>query len=150
MKKSVLTNVVVSLVTSLVVLFAGLYVLDRITQKRVATLDFDKSYALVAGVIRNSGTGWGFIQDKGHETIGLDSVTQDEEKIIIKYEEKTKVNSVAVTVDETMASEGYSVGASVGFSEMSIFIFDKEGNLVNPTEYQSQNGNIWIQGIFKN
>ncbi|WP_230137683.1 hypothetical protein [Peribacillus frigoritolerans] len=112
-------------------------------------MDYHESYEVLGGVIRNLGDGWFFIEDDVHQMIGIKEITQDNEKVIIKYSEKNKVISTTVTVDETMAAEGYTVGASVGKGETWIFIYDKYNNLINPSEYKNAMGNIWIHGIFK-
>lgn len=115
----------------------------------MSTLIVNDEYTLVAGVIRNSGNGWALLNDDGHEPIGITGVSQDDQKIIITYAPQSKVIALTVTVDETMAAEGYSVGASVGLDTTRIYIYDKDNNAVNPKDYVNKLGNIWIEGYFK-
>ena len=149
MKKNILICVITSLLVSITVFVVGNFFMGNFENKKIADISLNGELSLVAGVIRNSGDGWSLIQDNDHETIGIKEVSQDNEKIIVKYDEQTKVNATTVTVDETMASEGYTVGASVGKSETWILIFDKEGKRINPSDYNNDIGNIWIQGVFK-
>lgn len=149
MKKQSVLTFLIALLTSVLVFAAGSYLMGDFENKKIANVAMGDEYSVVAGVIRNEGNGWSLIQDNNHETIGIKEITQDQEKVIVSYNDKEKVNSIAVTVDETMAAEGYSVGASVGVSETWIFIYDKDGNKINPSDYENSTGNIWIQGIFK-
>lgn len=122
---------------------------NKNSYKEIGEVDLREEYAIIAGVIRNEGYGWNLIQDKTHETLGINNVEQDNDSIIIYFDEMEKVNSVAVTVDETMAEEGYHVGASVGTDRMVIIIYDRNNEKINPKKYVNNLGNIWIQGIFK-
>ena len=149
MKKNLFITIVIALVSSLSVFLIGSYLMGEFENKKVASVELTDEYAVVSGVIRNEGNGWELIQDDSHETIGIIDVSEDSEKIIIKYDEFSKVNSLIATPDETMASEGYVVGASVGVSETWISVYDKNGELVKPIDYINNSGNIWIQGVFK-
>ena len=102
----------------------------------------------VCGVIRNSGSGWEQIGG-AHHSVNISSITNDTQKITVTYSFSADyVNTTAVTVDETMASGGYVVGASVGLTEMRIYIY-KNGVLINPNNYVNGSGNIWIFGLFE-
>lgn len=149
MRKNVLITVFLTIITSVIVFIAGNYYTDRLHGGESSSIDFDESYSAIAGVIRNSGQGWDLVQDRGHETLGIKSVSEDDEKISIFYDDKSKVNALSATIDETMASEGYTVGASVGLNITYLYIYDKDQNLVTPSDYLNDKGNIWIQGIFK-
>jgi hypothetical protein len=106
-------------------------------------------YYLIGGVIRNSGDGWKLINDKEHEPLNMTSVETTDTSIIVHYKGAKEVISLNVTPDETMASEWYTMGASVGLDFSIISVYDKNLNLVNPKKYISSSGNIWINGIFK-
>lgn len=149
MVKINLKSVVISIIVISSMVVAVLYLFEKSNEKVVATVELSDNYRIVAGVIRNAGGGWELIQDATHETIGIRGVEQNEDRIIVRYDESSKVNSMAVTADETMSSEGYTAGASVGISETWVYIYDRNGDLVPPNEYKSSTGNIWIQGIFK-
>lgn len=82
----------------------------------------NKKYAIVAGVIRNDGTGWKAIGD--HGSINIESVTINGDFIEVNYPSLgvIKVVSFVATPDETLVSEGYNFGASVGNTKASIKI----------------------------
>ena len=81
------------------------------------------TYKIVAGILRNTGTGWGLLTNSEHDSINVDSVSNDATQITIDYTTLgvSKVISFAVTPDETYAGD-YEVGASVGLSETNIQI----------------------------
>ena len=102
----------------------------------------------VCGVIRNTGSGWEQI-DGAHRSINIASVTNDTEKITVNFTfDADYVNTAAVTPDETMISGQYMVGPSVGTDHMDIYIY-QNGTLINPNNYVSATGNIWIFGLFE-
>jgi len=74
-----------------------------------------KKVAFVAGVIRNSGNGWEYINDSGHNPMNLSSVTVNQNgQIVINYGfTASKVLSLVATPDETFA-RSYIIGGSVG------------------------------------
>lgn len=75
----------------------------------------DQKYKLIAGVIRNDGTSWKFIEDSGHAKTGLSAISSSGNNIQIDYDfTATKVGSLIVTPDETLANYGITVGSSVG------------------------------------
>lgn len=105
-------------------------------------------FTTIGGVIRNTGSGWHLIQDEAHQSLNIKDVKDDNRRVIVTFDEMDKIISVGVTADETMKSEGFSVGASVGISEIHIYIYDKDNKLVNPRNYVNEYGNIWINGLF--
>lgn len=149
MKKNILITVFISIITSVLVFVMMGQIAEKLSEKESVIVDFNEDYTMMAGVIRNEGKGWKLIQDEAHETLGIKSVSSDEEKIIISYDKTSKVNSMSVSVDETMAAEGFTVGASVGLDVTYIFVYDANGDVVQPKKYVNSKGNIWIQGIFK-
>ena len=80
--------------------------------------DGGKKLKIIAGVIRNSGNGWEYINDSGHEPLNLTSVSVDANgKIEIDYGfTASKVLSLVATPDETFAGL-YSIGGSVGLDK---------------------------------
>ena len=78
----------------------------------------------VAGVLRNTGAGWNWISDAGHEPIGIDSVTSDATSITVNYAgiAASKVGSFIVTPDEKLNEQGFQVGASVGADKATIYL----------------------------
>lgn len=110
----------------------------------------DEEYVFIGGVIRNTGNGWVLLDNEGHEPLNIINVETTNGAIIIYYSDYDKVITFSVTPDETMAAEGYSMGASVGLNKAIISVFDKDHNLINPNNYSNSSGNIWISGTFKN
>ena len=89
--------------------------------KRINDIDVvgnGKQHKLIAGVIRNSGNGWEFIIDSGHQgNMNCLSVSSNSSgQIVIDYSgiNATKVISLLVAPDETFAARGYLCGCSVG------------------------------------
>lgn len=110
----------------------------------------DTSIKNVAGTIRNLGSGWYVLQDRGHTSINITGVDVDDEKIILRHEiGANRVISFSVTPDETMVKEGYAVGISGGINYSWIYIYDKSGQLVKPVDYVNRSGNIWIYGLLQ-
>jgi hypothetical protein len=102
----------------------------------------------VGCVIRNAGCGWALVTG-AHKPLNVRSVTNDNTRITVTYNFTAKyVITSAVTVDETMAAEGYTVGASVGLGYTYIYIY-KDGALVNPNDYANASGNIWVYGLYE-
>jgi hypothetical protein len=71
--------------------------------------------------IRNTGAGFAPISDSGHIPLGVKAVRELNGDILVDYDfTATRVVSFSVTPDETMATLGYSVGASVGLKTATI------------------------------
>lgn len=102
----------------------------------------------IYGTIRNEGKGWYLIQDDRHNSKNIRSVTSDGRRILINHNiGAKKVGTFIVTVDETMASEGYTVGVTGGVGSSGIYIYDKNHVAIDPMKYKNASGNIWIYGI---
>ena len=85
-----------------------------------------KEHRVVAGCIRNSGNGWEFIVDENHQAdLNCLSVGIQNGRLFIDYSgiNAKKVISLLVAPDETFASLGYLVGASVGKTRAYIQVF---------------------------
>jgi hypothetical protein len=99
------------------------------------------TYKIIAGVIRWDATAgaWALIEDADHDNTGIDSVTASATAITVNYAgiNATKVCSFIVTVDETFASVGYFVGASVGktFANISIYSDSRPWNISGKIAY---------------
>lgn len=105
---------------------------------------------MIAGTIRNSGSGWEVLIDKTHSSKNINDVRTEKNRIVIEYDELKTIHTLVATPDETLASEGYSIGASVGTTETWIYIYDISGNTVPPGDYIDDTANIWIYGLFSN
>lgn len=74
-----------------------------------------KKGVLYSGVLRNSGSGWSYIDDSIHERVNLNTVNiTSNREIQINFGKANKVGSLLVAPDETLASFGITCGASVG------------------------------------
>lgn len=78
----------------------------------------------VAGVLRNTGAGWNWISDAGHEPIGIDSVSSNSSAITVNYGTlgASKVGSFIVVPDEKLSEQGFQAGASVGTTSTDIYL----------------------------
>lgn len=95
---------------------------DGLTTGRVVGVS-GRVYNVLAGVVRNTGSGWGFIEDSGHQPSNLTSVSASSSGITINFGVTgVKVSSVVAGPDETFAQEGYFVGSSVGLSNLVLRI----------------------------
>lgn len=103
----------------------------------------------IAASIRNSGDGWKVVEDDRHAPLNIKKVVTEQTRIMIYYKNNTKrIHSFIVTPDETMTASGYRVGVSALNGVASIYIYDKDGNLINPHHYVTDRGNIWVYGVF--
>ena len=107
------------------------------------------SNTMVACALRNTGNGWAAINDSNHAPLNIDSVSQNENEIIIRYSsiKAKKVQSLLCTPDETFAGR-YTFGASVGIESANIFVY-MESQRMSPKDLVSGEGNLWILGIFE-
>ena len=110
---------------------------ETYTDESVARIDLtgtDKPHRIVAGVIRNDGSGWDFITDTTHQgDLNCVSVsTNVDGQLIIDYSDidATKIISFVIVPDETFASLGYMVGASVGKTQAYVNIYQNEPNAI--------------------
>lgn len=84
-----------------------------------------KKPVALAGVIRNTGSGWFYIDDAGHNRINMSAVSVQNGSIRVEHTGGAKkVGALVATPDETFGKEGMIVGASVGntFSLIDLFL----------------------------
>jgi hypothetical protein len=83
-----------------------------------------QKYRTLLGAIRNFGAGGGYwqpIADTGHHPTGIASVETTGTEIIVRYDfEASGIGTVIAVTDETMANEGYLLGASVAPDQAAI------------------------------
>jgi len=85
--------------------------------------DRGQRLSLVGCVIRNTGAGWGYLDDTGHIPIGFNGtpevlVAPEDFKLRLPIDGSgSKVGSLVCAPDETFATKGLTVGASVGVNE---------------------------------
>ncbi|SDO78970.1 hypothetical protein [Halobacillus aidingensis] len=104
-----------------------------------------KSVQTFAGVIRNTGTGWGYIDDIGHAPVNMDAISLYNGSINVHHTPNAlKVGTLIATPDETYANDGLICGASVGTTNSYIHLhfplnvaIDGNGNLTLPSYFSS-------------
>lgn len=102
-----------------------------------------RTYRLISGVLRNTGSGWAWINDSGHRPSGFKAVTQTSGKITLPYSFKgLRVSSLQVTPDEYYASRGLRVGASVGLSSADLYLYSGDPHSIG--DYVYFNGSKWV------
>lgn len=102
-----------------------------------------KRYRVVAGAIRNTGTGFRLINDTAHTPVGIRSVTTAADGMSVTLRltfQAATVGSVVAAPDETLAAAGYVVGASVGLASITLFVSQPGGF----GDYVSWNGSRWV------
>lgn len=102
-----------------------------------------KRYRVVAGAIRNTGTGFQLINNTAHTPVGIQSVTTaaDGMSVTLKLPfQASTVGSVIAAPDETLATAGYLIGASVGLGSITLYASQPGGF----GDYVSWNGSRWV------
>lgn len=84
-----------------------------------------KRYQVISGVLQNSGSGWGFIEDSNHSAVGFSPIVTvvDGFRLSITNtvsDPTAKVVSLLVTPDEGYQLQAGNVGASVGVSNSRV------------------------------
>lgn len=104
----------------------------------------------VAGVLRNTGSGWNWISDAGHEPIGIDSVTSDGSAITVNYGSfgASKVGSFIVVPDETLSGQGFQAGASVAADKSLIYLSRSIPSYSDYVAYVGAGGWVSSNGVF--
>lgn len=106
-------------------------------------------YRVVAGVLRNAGSGWAPIDDIDHHPMNMGAVTYSADsggQIIIDYTAigATKVVSLVVTPDETLARAGFFAGASVTQQNATIRLARQFPEYADQVSY---NGTAWVSAL---
>lgn len=75
-----------------------------------------KEYKVISGVIRNTGSGWQYIDDSGHSPVGFNGISTNVDGTITLNHDVggSKVVSLLAVPDETYTQYGLVCGASVG------------------------------------
>ena len=108
----------------------------------------------VAAVLRNDGAGWFALEDEAHAPLNVKAVYNDASSITVEFAVAgTKVRSLIVAPDDTLASAGFSVGASVGLTSAKIDL-GRSGlfgtHRVSPMWVSTKNyklSNLWLFGL---
>jgi hypothetical protein len=116
-------------------------------------LNTAKKYRTVSGVIRwVNATTWEVVNDAGHGSSGIASITITSTYINIKYNfVPTKVVTFIVTPDEAFAKAAIRVGASVDLSDAFIYCFTGNAGTspINPATLSAASANFWIYAVFE-
>jgi hypothetical protein len=111
--------------------------------------DTDKYY-IIAGVIRNTGSGFQFINDSDHGPLNMvvGTVITGPVGVIINFEPGTKILTFLVGPDETYAIQNITCGASVNFDN-ALIRFGNSAGAIDPQTLTNPSGNFWIFGILR-
>lgn len=85
---------------------------------------------VVACALRNTGSGFGVIQDAGHAPMGVRSVVTapDDMSVRVNLDFRARtVGAVIAAPDETLAAAGYAVGPSVGLDSVTLYASQPAG-----------------------
>lgn len=101
------------------------------------------------GAVRPDPNGkWYILNNATHEPLGLASVTQTSEKVQVHlnncYDEVSTAYAVA---DEGFASQKLRPGLMMGLCEFTFWIYDNDGNIVDPSTTYKSGNNIWVYSI---
>lgn len=100
-----------------------------------------KNVKIVAGVIRNDGSGWAFIENSTHNKLNFASISADTSSITLGLGfTAKKVISFVACPDERFAQLGYQIGASVGVTSAIIDIYTPPKSI---GAYIRYNGSAW-------
>jgi hypothetical protein len=111
-----------------------------------------QQFYFVAGILRNSGSGFQYINDSDHEPLNMDLVagvqTTSTSVTVTFSQVATKICTFIIGPDETYAIQGISSGARINFDQ-AIISFGNSSGLVNPTTLTNPLGNFWFFGILR-
>ena len=93
---------------------------------------------IYGGVCINTAGVWSLLNDATHTFLNLTSATTVSNRLRVSYPTVGKVISFTCTPDETYAQNGISVGASVGLSNSTLYLY--RDNIV---DYISWNGSAF-------
>ena len=107
----------------------------------------------VAGTIRSMDeNGWFVINDENHKPINIAKIEVVKGWIKVYYTfNASTIHTFIATPDETLAANGFFLGASVTKNCASIAVSKVENGivrLVDASKIRSDSGNIWFHGLF--
>ena len=108
-------------------------------------------YAVVAGVMRNPGTGWAALDDSIHRHANVESTTTGPDSITVNFPTlgAKKVVSFVCTPDETLTKAGYACAASVSLTTAEITVA-RYTPMADYVQYNATNGWTSFNGVFRN
>ena len=108
----------------------------------------------VAGTIRRiDENGWFVLHDELHTPVNIAEIEIEKKTILIHYTfTASTIHSFIATPDETLAANGYFLGAEVhrDYAAITLSRVNNKGvvELVDPSHLRSKFGNIWLHGLF--
>ena len=119
-------------------------------------VQMDLDHRVVAGVIRNTGSGWELIGGD-HKSVNVTSVDNTTSAVRVNFSGigASDVVTFVVGCDETYAGD-YFVGSSVSVTQAAIKIYSLSvsgssvvKSLEDPNDVNDPAGNLWFIGIMK-
>lgn len=93
--------------------------------------------------------GWNVLVDEAHGPVGGLAVSKvTSTGIYVTFDPASRIHTFLVAADETLGSQNMTAGASVALNYAFIWIGDKNGVRLNPTQIRNTNGNLWVFGLF--
>ena len=113
----------------------------------------DKKVEVAGTIKRINENGWFVLHDEMHTPVNIARIKVENGNILLHYTfTASAIHSFIATPDETLAANGYFVGANV-HRDYAVITLSRVNNngivgLVDPSTISSQFGNIWIHGLF--
>lgn len=112
-----------------------------------------RTYALLSCVLRNTGSGWGLIEDSGHRSSGVASISSTSTGVVISHNfVGSRVSSIQATPDETLSSIGVRVGASAGTEQTILQMYTQPEDRIEDRVFYDWNATprVWVSenGVF--
>lgn len=106
----------------------------------------DRFYKVVAGVLRNPGSGdfWQPVADTTNRSQNIDDVTTDTSKVVVDFTEMdaTRVGSFVATPDDVLAAAGIKLAIKPTITTAEItFLQDRKFS-----DFLSYDGTAWVKG----
>lgn len=99
----------------------------------------------------SEGGDWFILDNATHEPEGCTSINTYSDRIEVNLDNcLDEVITAYATVDEGFASQGVHVGLRMGLCEWTVYFFDEENNLLDPSEMSSSTqylggaSNLWL------
>lgn len=113
--------------------------------------DDGRNYRLLACALRNSGSGWGLIDDAAHDPAGVTGVVTHPDRLEILHDVGAiSVAAVGVEPDEYFAARAYRAGLSVGLTSSRIYLYRGTSTTpLDPADIVAPTGNLWVRGFLR-
>ena len=101
---------------------------------------------LAGGILRPTNEGKWYLLTYKHQPSGFGKVTQTSDYIKVYWTrscDRYGIITASFEGDEVFARRGYSVGASIGQEYANLYIYDRNGDKVDPATITATGSNIW-------